>query len=406
MAFGDNTKKPLAELIAWQIPLKQPYMSHILLGIEREITRAVKDIGIKFSGLSITFQFNPDYYDALPSYDQQMAFIVHNVVHLIYKHPLRLNSTFDKQLFDIACDLVVNQVIPEHYLEETAKLDMFKDFKLKPNETLDYYYYKLLQENQQMQQQMQQNPDDPQLNDSQQNLSDMLDKSDGPGNHEWVEVPEGEAGLISENIDDRLMDTHERMQRSQGHTPGYFTDIINMIIESRKPVVDWRKELLKFINNSSLTKIKNTVKRVSKRFGTNPGIKIQRLKRILVAVDTSGSVSLDDLAEFFAEIDHIWRANADIHIIECDAAISRLPYKYEGHPPTEISGRGGTSFQPVMDYILDGHFTPDCVIYFTDGECSAPTEYPDPRKIVWIICTTGSNNFDQLPGTVIKMMPD
>ena len=49
------------------------------------------------------------------------------------------------------------------------------------------------------------------------------------------------------------------------------------------------------------------MKRISKRYGTRPGIKIKRYQRLAVAVDTSGSIKENDFVIFFNEIHSMWK---------------------------------------------------------------------------------------------------
>jgi predicted metal-dependent peptidase len=63
------------------------------------------------------------------------------------------------------------------------------------------------------------------------------------------------------------------------------------------------------------------MKRISKRFGTRPGIRIVRFKKLVVVIDTSGSLDESSLAQFFKEIDTIHKNGADVMVIECDAKV-------------------------------------------------------------------------------------
>jgi len=63
-----------------------------------------------------------------------------------------------------------------------------------------------------------------------------------------------------------------------------------------------------FAESSAKTQIKNTIRRPSKRYGTTPGILVRNKQKILVAVDTSGSIRGNELDLFFKEIIHFGRA--------------------------------------------------------------------------------------------------
>lgn len=65
----------------------------------------------------------------------------------------------------------------------------------------------------------------------------------------------------------------------------------------------------------------------STRFPSQLGTRIKRLHRLVVAVDTSGSIGEGLLSEFLNEINGISRAGADITLIECDCQIHHIaPY--------------------------------------------------------------------------------
>ena len=100
---------------------------------------------------------------------------------------------------------------------------------------------------------------------------------------------------------------------------------------------------------------------------------------------------------------HIFKAGAEVHVVECDTNIGRV-WDYEGTPPDHISGRGGTTFDQPIHYAND-EYKPDCLVYCTDGyapppdvECNCP--------IMWILCKNGSCEVDDMEnfqGIKIKM---
>ena len=190
--------------------------------------------------------------------------------------------------------------------------------------------------------------------------------------------------------------------KDHGTIPGVINDLIDSMIESRKPKVDWRRVLRIFASTSRRTYIFSTVHRVSKRYGTRPGIKVKHLQKIAVAIDTSGSVSDSDLSKFFAEIDAMYRQGAEIKIIECDAEVQRT-YNYNGHLPTEVAGRGGTVFNPVFAFLRSNRLTRyDGCIYLTDGWASEPTIRP-PCPLLWVITADGTTGDHLKFGRIIKL---
>jgi len=114
---------------------------------------------------------------------------------------------------------------------------------------------------------------------------------------------------------------------------------------------------------------------------------------IVAAVDTSGSMSDEDLARILAELDKLRSVTeCRLTLIQCDASIQKVD-DFDAWTPTRFDrfrfvGRGGTSFLPVFDWIrgeaLRTHFLPDALIYLTDGFGAFP-ERPPEYPVVWIM---------------------
>ena len=122
-------------------------------------------------------------------------------------------------------------------------------------------------------------------------------------------------------------------------------------------------------------------------------------QHMLLGVDTSGSVSDHELQEFMNEIHHIHKSGVDITVIQCDTRINSIePYK--GKLEMSVSGRGGTEFDPVLEYYNENQGLYTSLVYFTDGECY--TSVTPKGKVLWVLSEQSSMNPD-LPGQVIKL---
>jgi hypothetical protein len=108
---------------------------------------------------------------------------------------------------------------------------------------------------------------------------------------------------------------------------------------------------------------------------------------LAVAVDTSGSIRGDELALFYTEIHGIWRAGAEVHVLECDARVARV-HPYEGHSPDFAFGRGGTAFDPVFAWLRNDSSTWDGCVYLTDGRGPVPEIRP-PCPVLWVVTAGG-----------------
>lgn len=172
--------------------------------------------------------------------------------------------------------------------------------------------------------------------------------------------------------------------RNYGDLPAGLRDIIDDILKSKKPIVPWGKVLRMFCASAAESILDYTVKRISRRFGTRPGTRKGDVLRLAVAVDTSGSISDDELKLFWNEIRWVWRNGAMVDVFECDTVVSeRSPIQFKGKWDGEVHGRGGTSLEPVLKQV-EGKY--DALIFFTDGEAPRiETKYRIPS--LWVLTT-------------------
>ena len=168
-------------------------------------------------------------------------------------------------------------------------------------------------------------------------------------------------------------------------------DSLHNVLQPR-PVVDVRGGQATGGNHSSIIHQQSAgSKRCESLPGLKryPGLKIKRFQHMLVAIDTSGSVSSQALSLFFAEIHGMWHQGAEVDIIECDAAVQRA-YRDKGRLPKDVCGRGGTRFDPVFEWIKgQRRVRYDGCIYLTDGYAAAPEINPRCR-VLWVVTADGS----------------
>jgi predicted metal-dependent peptidase len=100
-----------------------------------------------------------------------------------------------------------------------------------------------------------------------------------------------------------------------------------------------------------------------------------------------------------SEINHIYKAGVDVTIIQCDTDIRSIE-SYKGKFELNVLGRGGTEFDPVLNYYNENQKKYTSLVYFTDGECY--TRVKPKGHVLWVL-SERSNMNDELPGKVIKL---
>jgi predicted metal-dependent peptidase len=202
-----------------------------------------------------------------------------------------------------------------------------------------------------------------------------------------------------------LIRAKERMPPHQwGSLPAALLSELALILAERQPKLDWKRMVRIFCASSGRSRIRHTMKRISKRYGTRPGIKVQRMQRLLVAVDTSGSIDQKMVNAFFTEIHGAWKAGATVQVVECDASVQR-DYRYAGKPPREVAGGGGTEFEPVFRWMQSQAQFDGC-LYLTDGCGPAPTTRPR-CKLLWVVAAgEGTGTMDLPFGPTVHLQVD
>jgi predicted metal-dependent peptidase len=156
--------------------------------------------------------------------------------------------------------------------------------------------------------------------------------------------------------------------------------IARTVEEATASVKDWKEELARFVH-STCKSDSRTWTRQSRRVQGLPGWNREIESSIVIALDTSGSVTGPLLSAFAAECRNITSLNGiTTTIMSADAAVHQTIQP--GEPfPTEWKGGGGTNFIPALKAAED--YQPNCIIYLTDGDGVYPKDCPYP--VLWAL---------------------
>jgi len=373
--------------------LKEPFYAHFLSGIIREVTDKVPTAAVGFKSGKITLYVNENFFlKELRSMTERVAVIKHETLHIIFKHLFRMKTkTYDNQLFNIAADIVVNQLIAPWKLPDSAvTLETFPELKLPKDKSVEWYYENLKK-------------NASKDLEYKKRLMEISKQGTHSDHKMWGENENFSMEVVETEVDRMIIQAKKRTSvKDHGTIPLGIKSLIQSIIEKRNPQIDWKRALKLFSSTSRRTRVYHTMKRFSKRFGTRPGIKIKRFQKLAVAIDTSGSINIDDFNTFFSEIHSMWKFGAEVDVLECDADVQKK-YSYRGRTPEFVHGGGGTSFDPVFEHIRSNRFERyDGCIYLTDGYASEPKIKP-PCKVFWCITKDGKVGPHLKFGRVVKM---
>lgn len=371
------------------IMLSEPFYGYFLIGLNKKITEGVPTAGVSKHGVGMQLAINPEFFNNL-SDDHKHGLIKHELLHISFGHLFMCDKYPNFKLFNIAADLEINQYIkPDQLPDGGMTLDFFADLNLAKKAGTDYYYKKL---------------EEAQTEGTCEGLNNILQQMDGNSQYDhetWKEfddLSEADKKLVQKQVDHQLKETYENTIKKQGNIPGELAEMLDRLINVEPPKFNWKAYLRRFIGNSSITYTKKLRRKYNKRYSANPGLKIKFKNHICVGVDTSGSVSSDELKEFMSELVHMHKTGHKITVVQCDTAITDVS-EFNPKKNWDIHGRGGTSFQPVVDhYNQKGNYT--ALIYFTDGEAYSPESCPN--NTLWVHSSACSINED-LPGLKIQL---
>ena len=173
-----------------------------------------------------------------------------------------------------------------------------------------------------------------------------------------------------------------------GSIPGYMVELIKKAADGK---IDYRNVLRAFRSSILSQKRCLTRMRPSRRFGFEQmGSRYDFVTRLLIAIDTSGSVGSEELGRYFRVITTFFKYGVqEIDVLMFDCSVQGKPIKLDEAKQNKqefiVKGRGGTNFQAPVDYVKD-HPNYDGLIIITDGYAETPEVPPHlSTKLLWVI---------------------
>jgi len=382
--------------IGKELMLKEPYYGFFLIMLNKLWdSKRVPTAGVSKNGINYQLAINPEFWESL-SDSHRLGLLKHELLHIAFGHLTTFFKFSDKRLANVAMDMEINQYIDKSWLPEGGiDIDNYQEHNLDRKAGCRYYYDKLKQL------QDEKNKNGTSGSDAMDQLLDNIESGNIPDHSTWEEfedLSEAEQKLIEKQLQKVLSDAKEQTLKKRGTVPGEIEGVI-IIEEVVKPKFNWRGYIRRFTGVSTKVFTKKIRRKENRRFEANPGLKVKMRQHMLLAIDTSGSVSDAELQEFMSEIYHIYKCGVDITVVQCDTMI-RSVEPYKGKFEMAVQGRGGTEFDPVLEYFNANLKKYTSLVYFTDGECSYSVK---PRgNTLWVLSERSYMNED-LPGKVIKL---
>jgi predicted metal-dependent peptidase len=311
------------------------------------------------------FYYNSRFIKMLRPKEVEFLF-GHEVLHCVYDHFGRRGNR-DPQLFNIANDFAVNADLIKHRVgEKITTVPCLHDPKydgLSSEEIYDLLYEKA----------------------DKISMGDLLDKLidehlDGEGDGDGDDEGDGKGRPKLSDADRQAIrdEIKEAMLAAAATTDGAGNipaGVKRLIQELTEPKMNWR-ELLRMQLESTI-KSDYTWMRASRKGwhmdAVMPGMKLDPMIDIAVALDASGSISESMLKDFLGEVQGIMDSFPayKIHVVTFDTeAYNPAQYNSENLDDIcdyEVKGGGGTDFDCVFNYLKENEIEPKRLVMFTDG---------------------------------------
>jgi len=323
--------------------------------------------------------------------EEQVGIAIHEALHVALRHVqrgeamrLREGPAFDARRWNIACDAIVNHSIggcrwaklpagawyPENCVD-AAKL------KQRPAElwTAEEIYWEIGKE------------------ESEQGR--LLEPA---GTFSCADLmPSGGTEVRAGDVHDEAMEQgiwRERLVRAQaGSAPGSI--LRRLSADVPKPEVRWQTVLRDFLVAGLMPLTETSWSRPSRRsLALNPAIDREPcwiepgtsrrpgIRRVGVAIDTSGSISEPLLTAFLSEINSlIVQTDCEVVLVDCDAEVQQVSKHREPIRGYAAKGGGGTDFRPGIEALRKA--APDVGVYFTDLMGTFPEKKPE-FPLLWL----------------------
>lgn len=391
-----------------QVYMHEPFLGGVSMNISKyaDATCGTAYVGFNKETQELMMGYNPYFFRSLQPAERE-GVIVHELYHVVLQHLFERNVSDKKyaMAWNIGTDLAINSIITQSKANglpsfalvpgrfpakcKNAKLGEFIK-NVKPMLASEFYF-----------EGVKEILDEAEKNGEGDSGLDSLDDHSG-----WGEIPDQIKDQIKDKVRGMIANAVNRAdsRNSWGTVPAA------MQAEIRKGLVhevDWRSILRQFFGSARSMERISTIKKVSKKMpGVLPGVKRGTVARFAAFVDQSGSMSDDDVALAFAEIEGASK-EAEMDVYNFDTEIDESSHKLWKRGKKFPWGRtrcGGTDFDAVARFVNDrknnGRWSG--VIILTDGY-APKLGFVKGAKVLWVITPGGTVDVTR-PGDLIVQL--
>lgn len=399
-----NAEQKLAKVML-DLRLLFPFYSAVYEYTEKIESNKIDTMGVSANKIF----YNKEFVEKL-HYDELLFVNLHELCHIALKHVLRRGDR-QPQIWNIVNDLYVNALLNREIEYNSAyrkvRLPSSALFSKKINidsDSSEELYNIFIK---QYEEQKDDNSEyivfdlrGDKITVSKNYRYDLTNGVDGCEDDSQSDVTEV-------NIDRILREAAVRC-KLYGNNSSSLEEVVNKLLKSR---LNWKRVVRKHlvdIKSKDLTFSKPDKRMYYQEaiYPGNDGIK-KGLENIYIAIDTSGSVSREQLSTFYYQIKKLLDSyNVEATVIQFDSEIRKIDKLSKvGNTDINIHGRGGTVLEPVFNYLskLKSSYKPNLLVVFTDGyfDYESLSKYKKQfnKNTVWIMMKDDYDEFELDFGT-------
>lgn len=354
--------------------VEQPYFGTLASRLE-----LVKSDNIQsFLSDGVKFQFNDEYVQEI-SLDELGFALSNGALHAALAHENRQNSRMS-WLWQLATDHAINVMLVENGLSKPPAINYQSRFDGMYAEEI----YAILKDEIQREEFNQDESNDTGFNEENKRAQNEMQN---PNQEEAKDKNRPQMQADETLVEEQFKSHNENainQAKAQDELPSSIERFFEIVVE---PSVDWRHELHNALEQhfrADYSQMPPSKKMLSQRLYM-PSLDSEVL-RLVIAIDSSGSVDEALLSKFMAEIESLMMmfTHFEIDILVCDTKIHFHEKFVSGEAlHVEMKGGGGTDFRPVFEWIDAELFNCNLLLYFSDTLGVFPKIYPS-YKTFWI----------------------
>ncbi len=417
-----NQGERLKELVA-RFVLKYNYWGYLFSRIRRKPTtfaelKSIMGVGPEKDG-TITLFYEPNLMGGT-SDKELLRIIEHEGMHILNKHISRYlrilanetseqRKTIKTEVWNVAADCTVNV---QAKIRDPIVVDgkswpvcLPGRYDLEEGKVTEYYFYELLKN------------------------AKTVKMMGGKGFNNHAQWRKGSQGVTDISSLSRKVDQHvqsiikesvKSFNKDRGTIPGHIASLIEGALAP--PKAPYYQIIRKLIRGSRFSKFKRSPTKINRKrtyvfaltknkcipqISPFPGKTRDMTFDIVVLIDTSGSMTNDDIREGLSGVKNIIEKDRHCYttVLEVDTVVEKeYEVKHIRDIDFKVKGRGGTTLRPGLERARK--LNCDVCLAFTDGYVDDINHISRkflPKKLIWVINEGGTAESVNRTGYVIHI---